>query len=117
MRLFKKVKQYALICYVVHANKVAYCDTFYSLKNANKKLNEYTKYDYECEKKYADENGHDVYFELKDKYAILEREILSGTLIWTWEIRECNTQDWTYCDALCEYFYNFIDKFKRNYIA
>ena len=112
MRVFKKVKQYALICCVVHAEEVAYCDTFYNLKNAKKKLNEFAKYNYECEKECVDD-GYDVYFELKDKYARLERESPDGTWIWTWKIIKCNEPSWTYWDALCESLYNFIDKFKN----
>ena len=116
MRLFRKFKKYAVICYVIHAKEVAYCETFKSFKKAKKSLDKQIAYDYECEKNYTDEMGigYDVYLKKEDNHVLLERKTPDGTWIWTWDIIKCNEPSWTYWDALCERFYDFIDKFKKN---
>ena len=111
--LKKLFKKYALICYVVHAEKVAYCDTFSSLKKAKKKLDEIVTYNYECEKDCIDDI-YEVYFEHEDKYVFIEREVPDGIFRWTFQIVECDEFCWSFLDPLYEWFYDLIDKFKKN---
>ena len=114
--LRKFFKKYAVICYVVHAEEVAYCDTFRSLKKAKKSLDKQIAYDYEYEKNYTDEMGigYDVYLKKEDKHILLERETPDGTWVWTWDIIECNANRWTFLDDLYERFCDFIDKLKNS---
>ena len=116
MKLFKKINQYALICYAVNDKKVVYCDTFYSLKKAKKELNEIVKGQYEWEKQIAELLGleHDIHFKLEDKYALLEIGTLEDTFIWRFEIKKCNVLDETIWEVLREYFYDFIEKFNSS---
>lgn len=112
-KLFKK---YAVVCYIVHAGTVAYCDVFRSFKRAKKSLKDTIAYNYEQEKEYADKMGYEVCFGFKgknDEHAFIKRYTQDGLWYWTWDIEECNRTDWTFLDDLIERFCNFIDKIKN----
>jgi len=110
-------KKYAVICYIVHAERIAWCDTFYSLNAAKKYLKEFALRTLEKEKSYAKYYADiiNVKADIQDDYAYIERETEDGWMRWTFEVKEVNKKVNITLLHLEESIESFMENFKRKY--